>query len=74
MTHKGWDKIKETPRNFESFWIGIAENIIKKKCLYGKINMDTSVDTLDIIPSLASSTLPYMMMNGKTPGCPGINV
>lgn len=38
--------------NFEQYWIGIAENQTQTKniisCLDGKINMDTSIDTLDI--------------------------
>ena len=52
MTHKEWDKIKEVPSNFERYWIEIAENKMNTKntilCIYGRIRMDTSVDTLDV--------------------------
>ena len=52
MTHQEWDKIKEVPSNFEQYWIEIAENKLNTKntisCIYGRIRMDTSVDTLDV--------------------------
>ena len=52
VTHEEWDKMKDVPSHFEQYWTEIAENKMDPKntipCIYGRIRIDTSVDTLDV--------------------------